>query len=123
VAQIIAGKDADSWRSLFDGTESCVSVVASVDEAFQHPHWRMRGLFDATVAAKGGPLHAIATPLAPVFRPRGEANSPLNLEEAHPRFSTPVLIGRTAAWRVSNVHDESRINTAAGEEKAICSDL
>jgi alpha-methylacyl-CoA racemase len=47
VAAIIASRTADEWLQRFAGVDACVSVVKSLQEAVETPHFRERGLFQA----------------------------------------------------------------------------
>lgn len=69
VAGIIAGKTADHWRDVFAVADCCCSIVKTVDEAMQDPHFKARGLFDRRVSGEDGTtLTALPTPIASVLR-------------------------------------------------------
>ena len=55
VAALIAARTADEWARRFDGIDACVSVVRTLEEAVQAPHFRARGVFDGRVACGDGP--------------------------------------------------------------------
>ncbi len=42
IARKIRLRSRDEWAAVFEGTESCVAPVLSIDEAPQHPHLRAR---------------------------------------------------------------------------------
>lgn len=42
---IFRTKSRDEWWALFEGTETCVVPVVSLDEAIHHPHNQFRGTF------------------------------------------------------------------------------
>ena len=86
VAARIATQTADEWRTAFKGEDLCCSVVATMREAMDDPHFRARGLFARKVATDAGAVTAMPVPVADAFRssevtlgyPRlGEANDDL----------------------------------------------
>jgi crotonobetainyl-CoA:carnitine CoA-transferase CaiB-like acyl-CoA transferase len=69
VARIIAGKTAEHWKPILAKADCCATVVKSLDEAMQDPHFVERGLFGWKVEGKGGEtLTALPLPIAPHFR-------------------------------------------------------
>jgi alpha-methylacyl-CoA racemase len=68
VANAIAAHDAEHWRRAFDGVDSCVSVVATLEEAFNDPHYRARGVFAHSVLTNGRAMPAAQIPVDPGFR-------------------------------------------------------
>jgi alpha-methylacyl-CoA racemase len=69
VKAIIASRIAGIWRREFYSADCCVSVVQSLEDAFNDDHFRARGLFDhKLVNDEGKVLPAIAVPVAPQFR-------------------------------------------------------
>jgi crotonobetainyl-CoA:carnitine CoA-transferase CaiB-like acyl-CoA transferase len=87
VARAIAAHSAAHWRRAFDGVDGCVSVAATLEEAFNDPHYRARGVFAHSVAVDGRALPAAPVPVDASFRlspgslgfPRlGEANDLLD---------------------------------------------
>lgn len=74
VHEIIAARPSDHWREIFAGKDCCCTIVATVAEALEDPHFRQRGLFSRTLGdGKGGSVPAVAVPVAPQFRgPPGE---------------------------------------------------
>lgn len=73
IARILAGQTAAHWQALFDGQDVCCSVVATLEEALDHPHFQARGLFARRVATgNGGGLTALPVPLAPALRQSGD---------------------------------------------------
>lgn len=84
IAAIIAGQTADEWMRRFEGVDACVSVVKSLQEAVESPHFRQRGVFAARLAAgEGTEIPALPLPLvsavrqldaAPGYPALGEAN-------------------------------------------------
>ena len=71
VATIIASKGADYWTALFEVADCCCTVVNTLAEALENPHFRARGLFDAEVLNTAGErMTALPVPIAPAFRAR-----------------------------------------------------
>lgn len=88
VATIIARRTADEWLRSFDGIDACVSIVKSLQEAVQSPHFRKRGVFSGRIeSGAGASIPALPLPLAPslandataVYPGLGEANEHLLL--------------------------------------------
>jgi alpha-methylacyl-CoA racemase len=84
VAEIIGRRSADDWVQRFAGVDACVSVVKSLQEAVDTPHFRERGLFVARVRSDSGhEIPALPLPIAPALRDQhvrahpglGEANT------------------------------------------------
>lgn len=69
VARAIADHSAAHWRSAFDGVDACVSVVATLEEAFNDPHYQARGVFAHSVDADGRVMPAAPVPIDAAFRP------------------------------------------------------
>jgi crotonobetainyl-CoA:carnitine CoA-transferase CaiB-like acyl-CoA transferase len=75
VRQIVASRIAGVWRREFYAADCCVSVVQSLEAAFEDEHFRARGLFDHRIVNdEGSELPAIAVPVAPQFR--GDPETP-----------------------------------------------
>jgi len=69
ISIIIKSKSAADWQDLFEGHDVCCSIVATMHEAVNHPHFKARSLFDDEQN-----LSALPTPLAPSFkRPTSDA--------------------------------------------------
>ncbi|QDL38583.1 CaiB/BaiF CoA transferase family protein [Rhodoferax sediminis] len=84
VAAIIVTRTADEWLQRFAGVDACVSVVKSLQEAVQTPHFRERGLFQARLASGDGrEIPALPLPIAPALRHDGGGGAPA-LGEADP---------------------------------------
>jgi crotonobetainyl-CoA:carnitine CoA-transferase CaiB-like acyl-CoA transferase len=91
VAAIIATKTAAEWVRLFEGVDACVSVVKSLQEAVDSPHFRDHRLFEARIASgDGSEIPALPLPIAKTFlrdivqsAPMlGEANNDLLTKQA-----------------------------------------
>jgi len=77
VEAIIAKKTADEWLRLFEGVDACVSVVKSLQDAVQSPHFRARGVFSGTIASGSGEgIPALPLPLAPSLMGKGDVAYP-----------------------------------------------
>ena len=73
VAEIIADKPADHWRSVFKEADCCCSIVQTIEQAMQDPHFKARGLFNVQItAADGREMTALPVPVAAVFRSAGD---------------------------------------------------
>jgi alpha-methylacyl-CoA racemase len=69
VAAIIAGRTAEEWRPLFAAADCCVTIMATLQEALQDPHFVERGLFAHQVAGPtGATMPALPVPIDPQFR-------------------------------------------------------
>lgn len=77
VAEIIRTKPAAYWAPVLARADCCCSVVKTVEEAMDDPHFRARGIFDERVANdEGDIISALPIPVSPRFRTRrGEALS------------------------------------------------
>ena len=77
VAAIIAGRTADEWLQRFANVDACVSVVKSLQEAVDTPHFRERGLFQARITSGDGrQIPSLPLPIAPAFRQGAESSAP-----------------------------------------------
>lgn len=70
VAEIIASNSADHWREVFAQADCCCSIVQSIEQAMQDPHFKARGLFDAQISSADGgeTITALPTPIDAAFR-------------------------------------------------------
>jgi crotonobetainyl-CoA:carnitine CoA-transferase CaiB-like acyl-CoA transferase len=68
VAQRIAARSAAHWTSVFAGKDVCCTVVRSIEEALNDPHFAARGVFSRTLSAHGRPIPALPVPIAGRFR-------------------------------------------------------
>lgn len=77
VAEIIGSRTAAEWMERFQGVDACVSVVNSLQEASESPHFHQRGVFDRRIAdAQGREIPAIHLPIAPQFRRSDAGTAP-----------------------------------------------
>ena len=79
IAAIIRAKSAAAWLAIFEGHDTCVSKVISLQEATLDPHFRARGLFGrGLVAPNGDSIAALPTIVDRAFlAPSPEASSPM----------------------------------------------
>lgn len=68
VALAINAKSSEEWRRAFDGVDACVSIVATLEEALNDPHYRARGVFSHSVSASGMNMPATPVPVDATFR-------------------------------------------------------
>lgn len=64
IATVIKSNTADFWQKTFDGQDVCCSIVARLDEAMAHPHFKARGLFPENPTR----LTPLPSPLAPALK-------------------------------------------------------
>jgi crotonobetainyl-CoA:carnitine CoA-transferase CaiB-like acyl-CoA transferase len=64
VTRIVAGRTAAQWAEALAGSDCCVTIVKTMDEALSDPHFAARGV--AFPDRTGGPR--VVTPIAPGFR-------------------------------------------------------
>lgn len=70
VARLIAAQSAEHWRPILAAADCCATIVVSLQEAMQDPHFVERGLFAYRVATGSKSLPALPVPIAPQFRER-----------------------------------------------------
>lgn len=68
VAELIAGQTSKYWQEVFSGQDVCCSIVLSLQEALEDPHWSARGLFDAKLRIDQTLVPALPTIVAPALR-------------------------------------------------------
>lgn len=69
VASIVATRTSDEWEQRFSGVDACVTVVKSLRESVDHPHFRQRGLFNRYIEASDGQrIPALPMPISPGLR-------------------------------------------------------
>ena len=73
IARKIKQRSRDEWAVVFEGTESCVAPVLTLDEAPRHPHLRERGTYveiDGVTQPAPAPRFSRSVPPTPQpFRP------------------------------------------------------
>jgi crotonobetainyl-CoA:carnitine CoA-transferase CaiB-like acyl-CoA transferase len=69
VAEIIRGRNAAEWAAAFAGQDCCCSVVATLAEAVQDPHFMGRRVFAHEIANEMGErIPALPVPIDQAFR-------------------------------------------------------
>ncbi len=69
VAEIIRGEDSSYWRARFAGEDCCCSIVQSVRQALDDPHFAARGVFAHRLSnAQGQDMPALPVPIDAAFR-------------------------------------------------------
>lgn len=84
VAAIIATRTADEWMRSFQGVDACVSIVKSMREASEAPHFQARGLFEEHISNEvGDRIPSLPLPIDASFR-QGTVSIAPALGEADP---------------------------------------
>jgi crotonobetainyl-CoA:carnitine CoA-transferase CaiB-like acyl-CoA transferase len=69
VGVIVKGKTSDYWRERIKGRDCCCSIVATLREALENPHFVERGILaHRLVNERGDQLPALPTPIDAAFR-------------------------------------------------------
>ena len=69
VRDIVGSKPAGDWARIFAEVDCCCSIVRSLAEAVESPHFRARGVFDYRLRqGTRDDLGALPVPVAPGFR-------------------------------------------------------
>ena len=79
IAQIIASKPAAHWEAAFEAADCCCTIVRSVREAMDDPHFRARRVFERRLTnEEGAQIIGLPTPIARAFaaNPDGAAPAP-----------------------------------------------
>lgn len=79
IAAIIASKPAAHWEQVFDAADCCCSIVRTIREAMDDPHFKARGVFSRTLSnEEGDEISALPTPVdrALAVDPQGTAAAP-----------------------------------------------
>lgn len=72
IAAIIAMHPAAHWESIFESADCCCTIVRTVEEAMQDPHFKARGVFARRLTNEtGDEIAGLPTPVA-----RGMASDP-----------------------------------------------
>ena len=84
VATLIGAQSAQHWRKLFSGQDCCCSIVSSLENALDDPHFKSRGLFDhRLVNDQGEELPALPVAIVPQFRDDAARPKPAPALGAH----------------------------------------
>ncbi|WP_192179088.1 CaiB/BaiF CoA transferase family protein [Mesorhizobium amorphae] len=68
-AEIIRSRPAEHWRHRFAGKDCCCSIVVSIEEALNDPHFKARGIFEhRLVNEEGATMPALPVPIDAAFR-------------------------------------------------------
>jgi len=77
VRDIIVTRSSAAWLTAFDGVDACVTLVKSIAEAAEDPHFHARGLYRGTMPAGEAVLTPLPPPIAPIYRdPEGGQGFP-----------------------------------------------
>lgn len=68
VAAVIAQRSALEWEQRFSGVDACVSIVKTLREAVEHPHFAERRLFARRISQGHESIPALPTPVHQGFR-------------------------------------------------------
>jgi crotonobetainyl-CoA:carnitine CoA-transferase CaiB-like acyl-CoA transferase len=69
VRTIIIGETAEHWRPIFAKADCCVTIVSTIEEALNDPHFIERGLFAHSIAMPDGSrFPAVPVPVVTQFR-------------------------------------------------------
>lgn len=68
IASAIRQRTAAEWVPVLADADCCATVVASLAEAFEDPHFQARGLLDHLLDGMDRPVSALPMPIAPQFR-------------------------------------------------------
>jgi alpha-methylacyl-CoA racemase len=69
VAKLILAETSQHWAAVFALADCCCSIVRTLSEALQDPHFRVRGVFAARLANDHGEeLMALPTPICRQFK-------------------------------------------------------
>ncbi len=70
VGECVAARDSAHWESALGATDTCCTVVRTMEEAVRDLHFKARGVFDREVKIPGHVLPALPVPVA-----RGASNA------------------------------------------------
>jgi alpha-methylacyl-CoA racemase len=76
VARIIKTKSAAQWIQEFAGRDVCCSIVASLREAVNDPHFAARKAFDRSVTVDGRSMPALPVPVLGMFADAADGSPP-----------------------------------------------
>ena len=102
IASKIRLRSRDEWAAVFEGTESCVAPVLTIDEAPRHPHLRERGTY---VEIDGVTQPAPAPRFSRSVLPTPKPFRPWNREEANEILGPWLDGGQVAAARQAGLID------------------
>lgn len=70
IASLIVAHDATYWQSVFENRDCCCSVVETLEQALQNPHFAKRGLFASSEEGDLSSLETLPVCLVPQFSTR-----------------------------------------------------
>lgn len=77
VAEIIRSRPAAHWEDVFEAADCCCTIVRSVRDAMQDPHFRARGVFGRRlVNEEGAEIVGLPTPIARAFAANPDEGAP-----------------------------------------------
>ena len=68
VAGIIATRDAPYWKRQFEGMDLCCTIVKTIREALEDPHFAARGILARRLTAGARSIAALPVPIVEAFR-------------------------------------------------------
>ena len=69
ITEIVASETADMWARRIDGRDCCCSIVSTVEQAMNDPHFAARGVFRHLIRGENGQtLPALPVPVDHAFR-------------------------------------------------------
>ncbi len=87
IGQIIGAAPATHWEIAFANKDVCCSIVASIQEAMNSPHFRQRGVFSRQLDnGHGACITALPIPIDTTFRSDDHTRSYPELGEANDEF-------------------------------------
>lgn len=86
VRRIIASQDAAYWRNLFANTDTCCTVVATLEQAVDDPHYVAHGLLDARLRLRNTTVPALPVPLARAWTNKSAPRTYPELGDANEEF-------------------------------------
>lgn len=91
VAEAIATRDAMEWRVAFQGVDVCCSVVLTLQEALEDPHWTARGVFNRHLMLGSKQVPALPSIIAPALREAGTVAASPILGQLNDHLGSHVL--------------------------------
>ena len=68
VSRLVAARDAADWEAALGATDTCCTVVRTLEEAVRDLHFKARGVFERQVAIPGHVLPALPVPVVAALR-------------------------------------------------------
>ncbi len=84
VTEIIAGRTAAEWTTIFDAADCCCSIVQDAPAALDDPHFQARGIFARSLVNEDrAKIAALPVPISPAFRSAVDEQASAPLLGAH----------------------------------------